>query len=78
MNLIDVLFHIEPKYTDKYGHVILFSDILDACKLYGQDNHHLIEAKLKELERQRQLDIIYLDNDLDIGLIIGVQLFQKS
>lgn len=76
MNLMDILIRIAPKSTE-HGHVILLSDILPVCKANRLDNHDLIETKLKELEQLKQLKVIYVNNDSDIGLIIGVKLCSK-
>lgn len=75
MKLVDLVSSIDPQPTDKYGSVIFFGDIVNKCKLYGQDNHHLIDAKLKELEEQGFLTLVYQQDfgfeDLIIGVIIN-------
>lgn len=68
MSLIDLLLTLEPKTSSVYGNLLLFSDIFDACKIRGQDNHHLIEAQLIELEKQGLLTIIYDQNEVVIGV----------
>ncbi|AVK86022.1 hypothetical protein C3943_22250 [Lysinibacillus sp. B2A1] len=72
MKLIDVLRSLAPKPTVEYGFVILFSDIINACKVLGQDNHNIVEAQLKNLENQNLLTIVYQKEFED--LIIGAKL----
>lgn len=71
MKLISVIRNVAPKLTDKHGFVIFFGDIFNACKIFGHDNHHLLEVQLKELEQQGLLSIVYQDEYED--LIIGVK-----
>lgn len=73
MNLIDVLKGLNPKPVLEYRTVILFSDILDACKLYGQDNPDIVKAKLIELEKQGLITLVY--DKLGYELLIGVKPF---
>ncbi|MFF2794951.1 hypothetical protein [Lysinibacillus xylanilyticus] len=73
MKLIDLLKNLPTKPTSN-GNLILFSDIVNTCKLHGQDNHHSIEQGLKDLENKGQLKIIYVGDDPGTGLLAGIQI----
>ncbi len=77
LKLIDLLKNLPTKSTN-YGNLVLHSDIINACKLYGQDNHQLVDQALIELETQGQLKMVYMDNDPCVGLIVGIQLNSKA
>ncbi|WNN77573.1 hypothetical protein RKS58_06945 [Lysinibacillus capsici] len=74
MNLINILKNIPAKPFAKYGSIISFGDIMETCKLYGQDNHRLIEAYLKNLENENYLKVIYSDDFGYEDLIVGVKI----
>ena len=74
MTLIDIIKKLPLKPTVDYGNLILLSDIFKACKLYGQNDQHYIEAILKELESQGRIEIIHMNNAGFEDLIIGVKI----
>lgn len=74
MDLMQILQSISAKPFEKYGWIIPFGEIVQMCKLFGQDNHHFIEFKLKELEQQGLLSTVYSTEPGFEELLIGVKL----
>lgn len=74
MKLIDVLNGLSPINADKHGMIIDFADIVQSCKLLGQDSSEMIEVKLQELERQGLIKVVCMDDPGFQDLVIGVKL----
>ena len=75
LKLLDILKSLPIKSTNQ-GNLILNSDIINACKLYGQDNHQYIEVLLKDLENQNLLTIVYMDAEVFEDSIVGIKLYK--
>lgn len=74
MNIFDILKSLTPKHFVDYGAVIANADIVNACKLYGQDNTEMIRFLLLNLEKQNKLSIVYMNTPGFEDLIVGVKL----
>ncbi|GGG19506.1 hypothetical protein GCM10007425_12460 [Lysinibacillus alkalisoli] len=74
MNIFDILRSLTPKHFVDYGVVIANNDIVNACKLYGQDNADIIKSLLLNLEKQNKLSIVYMNKSGFEDLIVGVKL----
>lgn len=74
MKLIDVLKGLPVTVASDYGTLISFGDIVQTCKLLGQDSHDMVEVKLKELEKLGKLSIVYMKDPGYEDLIVGVKL----
>lgn len=72
MRLIDLLKTLPCRSLNNQP-VILFSDIVNACRLHGQGNSRIIETKLHELENAGRVKLMYSDPDGDPDMIVGVQ-----
>ena len=76
MNLLDILKNINPKPVVGFDHDyhIFYGDIIQTCKVLGQDNTDLIDAFLKKLEEENQIKIVYLNTpgfeDLPVGVLL--------
>ncbi|MCM3141332.1 hypothetical protein [Brevibacillus sp. MER 51] len=74
MQLIQLLRTLPITPFEDYGSVISFADIVNACSIYGQHNSNIIEIKLKELEKQGKLAVVYMKDPGFEELIVGVKL----
>ncbi|WP_026581047.1 MULTISPECIES: hypothetical protein [Bacillaceae] len=74
MKLIEVLNSLSPINAEKHGLIIDFPDIIQSCKLLGQDSSEMIEVKLHELEKQGLIKVVCMDDPGFENLVIGVKL----
>lgn len=71
MELISILQNTPVVNSEQHGFMVEFGDLFNKCKMHGQDNSHIISAKLRELEKLGKIILIYQDGDKD--LIIGIK-----
>jgi hypothetical protein len=67
MSFLDLLYRVPVVQFEKYGAMISFGEICQACFLQGWENHHTVENALLLLEKEGLLTIVY-DDDLLIGV----------
>ncbi|WP_342471604.1 hypothetical protein MHH70_12365 [Metasolibacillus sp. FSL H7-0170] len=74
MNLLDILKSLTPKPVADYEHGshILYSDIIQTCRMLGEDNHHRIDILLKQLADNDLITIVYLKASGFEDMIAGV------
>ncbi len=70
MQLIDLL-KVLPYKSLNGQQMILFSDIFEACRLWGQDNFRYIEEMLWSLEKQGKVIVYRAEDSCD--MIAGVR-----
>lgn len=71
MDLLAILQNLDVLPVHSYGSMILFSDIVAACKALGFNNRDILEQLLLQLEKENKLEVVYMEDE---ELIIGVRL----
>ena len=73
VQLIDLLKGLPYKSLNGQQ-VILFADIVEVCRMRGQDDFRYIEEKLRTLEKQGNIIVCYADDSCD--MIAGVRVVE--
>lgn len=73
MQLTDLL-KVLPYKSLNEQQLILFTDIVEACRLQGQGDFRYIEELLRSLEKQGKVTVCYTDDSCD--MIAGVRVVE--